>query len=59
MPKHALWTLQDQLDWEVLREGPDDLAARVAARRPDLVQVRDDAAAFLRDALVAEGVLRA
>lgn len=37
------WTLQDQLDWEIIREGPEDLAKEVSARRPDLVKLWEDA----------------
>jgi len=33
------WTLQDQLDWELLRDADADIASEVAARRPDLVDM--------------------
>ena len=51
------WTIQDQLDWEILREAPEDIASVVAARRPDLVRIMEDAARSTTDgeALAGEG----
>lgn len=43
------WTLEDQLDWELIREAPEDIASEVAARRPDLVKLCEDACFALKN----------